>query len=817
MAARDIRAYRASRGAHFQVSTYPMASGASFSVGEPIVFNGAGAVTRATTDPPVVVGISAFSSTDTDGAALTTGARISVVEADDSQLWLCTRFATDGAGTSATPTQANAIGKTAGFTLSGSTWAVDTGAANQILRIEDVLDTLSRSITGLVHGTGFFVIFRFLLLVLALLLPRHDASAQATNTVPPACTVAQLTGGTCAPAKAGTRVRITNSSGNSDCTSGTGALTSVCEYDGAVWQRTGVASSPTARVEYYVTTLTGAAIEAAIDSCKAGGVACDIKLGPGTFTNVCLAITNTPPGGIRMYGAGMGRTILQRGTTSHSADDCVAITTQGQMVELNNANDVELSDFTLDGNKSNLDYPTCNASDNCGFAIYINSPSNLISNRVWIHRLEIKNHIGGGIAGAHVAQSIYEQNLITHNGCFQTADAVGDEICGGNRGAGDGGWTGAGDVGGTAGLKSKGNGILTSNGLLPGSQGGLLIQDNTVIGASYVGIEVFNFGEEDRILGNYVQDARQGMGCNGCYNSEFAHNRITSSGLTGLLGDNGVGLIVTGGSQNVYVHHNFMYSNDGDGMQIKPTSGGMGFRIEHNYMDSNCVTHNGGAFGSQLDIGGTATLTDLSVIDNQMLNNSSGAGCTYGLSVNSGIWTGIIRILGNYISNSGTSGAAHILVNNATITGLTATGNVDITSANAEVSLLNITGNLTYNATTTGLAWGNAVSGSTTNNGTIRNRGSGGRNWMVANGTSALNTGNINAGACAAVVTTAATGTLTTDAITWSPNNAPTAGTNGSLIVHGYPTANNVNFLVCNPTAGIINAPAETLNWQVYR
>lgn len=88
---------------------------------------------------------------------------------------------------------------------------------------------------------------------------------------------------------------------------------------------------------------------------------------------------------------------------------------------------------------------------------------------------------------------------------------------------------------------------------------------------------------------------------------------------------------------------------------------------------------------------------------------------------------------------------------------------------------------------------------------------------LVATGTSALNTGAITAGACATTVTTTATGTLTTDAITWSHNAAVTAGTNGSLIISAYPTADNVNFQECNGTSGSITPPADTLNWKVTR
>ena len=88
---------------------------------------------------------------------------------------------------------------------------------------------------------------------------------------------------------------------------------------------------------------------------------------------------------------------------------------------------------------------------------------------------------------------------------------------------------------------------------------------------------------------------------------------------------------------------------------------------------------------------------------------------------------------------------------------------------------------------------------------------------IFASGTSALGTSAIGAGACATTVTTSASGVASTDAIAWSHNAAVTAGTNGSLIVHAFPTANNVNFQECNPTAVSITPPADALNWRVVR
>jgi len=145
-----------------------MASGATFTTGEPVVFDGSGFITEATTDPAGIAGIAAVPATDVDGRSLQVGTVISIHEALQNQIWVCDNFATDGAGTAATPTQANAIGKTAGLILrvvsTGNVWVVDTGAGNTIIRIDDVIDANGWSVTNpiLRHGTGRSVVFRFL-------------------------------------------------------------------------------------------------------------------------------------------------------------------------------------------------------------------------------------------------------------------------------------------------------------------------------------------------------------------------------------------------------------------------------------------------------------------------------------------------------------------------------------------------------------------------------------------------------------------------------------------------------------------------------
>lgn len=87
----------------------------------------------------------------------------------------------------------------------------------------------------------------------------------------------------------------------------------------------------------------------------------------------------------------------------------------------------------------------------------------------------------------------------------------------------------------------------------------------------------------------------------------------------------------------------------------------------------------------------------------------------------------------------------------------------------------------------------------------------------VASGTATFTTTAVAAAACQTVVTVAATNTLTTDTISWAFNSAPVAATDASLITSVWPTAGNVNFKRCNPTAASITPTALVANWRVIR
>ncbi len=94
---------------------------------------------------------------------------------------------------------------------------------------------------------------------------------------------------------------------------------------------------------------------------------------------------------------------------------------------------------------------------------------------------------------------------------------------------------------------------------------------------------------------------------------------------------------------------------------------------------------------------------------------------------------------------------------------------------------------------------------------------------VVAHGATALGTAAIASQACATTVTVAATGVATTDGMIVNPNASIKAVTGyvplttGGLSISWYPTANNVNFDVCNWTSASITPGAVTLNWSVTR
>lgn len=94
---------------------------------------------------------------------------------------------------------------------------------------------------------------------------------------------------------------------------------------------------------------------------------------------------------------------------------------------------------------------------------------------------------------------------------------------------------------------------------------------------------------------------------------------------------------------------------------------------------------------------------------------------------------------------------------------------------------------------------------------------------QIASGSKALTTDAISSATCSSAQSSSAVGTLTTDAIVVAFSGDPTAttgyipSTSGMLTVVYYPTADNVNFKVCNNTISTITPGGVTINWRVVR
>ena len=218
----------------------PMADGATFNEGEPLIVNTAGyVVIPAASDPSDVVGIASTRSRDVNGNVHTVGEPITYHRQSSENEFITANFATAGAGAAVVPTITR-IGEQAGFSLNiaGTNWFVDVGCANQLVEITDVLDGNQRSLTdthnGYVPGAGAQVVFRFLSVLLALFFMASTAVAEPSYNRTPNCTVANLA--TCAGTQDGRTAYVIDALHSSDCTVGGGSDEVLCVMDSTDWK-----------------------------------------------------------------------------------------------------------------------------------------------------------------------------------------------------------------------------------------------------------------------------------------------------------------------------------------------------------------------------------------------------------------------------------------------------------------------------------------------------------------------------------------------------------------------------------------------------
>lgn len=129
----------------------------------------------------------------------------------------------------------------------------------------------------------------------------------------------------------------------------------------------------------------------------------------------------------------------------------------------------------------------------------------------------------------------------------------------------------------------------------------------------------------------------------------------------------------------------------------------------------------------------------------------------------------------------------------------------------------------TGSAGATGSTGATGPTGSTGPTGATGPTGPTGSVTVVASGSQALGTTAIAANVCATAISISATGVLTTDRIEPTANADISAVTGYGVLstdglkIYWWPTADHVNFHVCNGTGTSITPGAVTLNWGVLR
>lgn len=161
MGTHDLRHYRAPDGV-VDMKSFPVTASQTFVVGEPAVVIAAGTLSECADDPSAVDGVAAHGVVNGKGVTSPVGTQVTVYGTGKDQVFITKNFATDGAGTAATPALTN-VGDLAGLTGPG-TWYLDIGAANKICQIEGVQDAAGNNLgdPNVLPGTGVWVLFRFI-------------------------------------------------------------------------------------------------------------------------------------------------------------------------------------------------------------------------------------------------------------------------------------------------------------------------------------------------------------------------------------------------------------------------------------------------------------------------------------------------------------------------------------------------------------------------------------------------------------------------------------------------------------------------------
>ena len=219
---------------------------------------------------------------------------------------------------------------------------------------------------------------------------------------------------------------------------------------------------------------------------------------------------------------------------------------------------------------------------------------------------------------------------------------------------------------------------------------------------------------------------------------------------------------------------------------------------------NNTGSGSGFALGAIQLLAGTSStqVTEADVHDNTITSVNGG-----GMDI---IGVNRFHVHHNIIRNFGLSGGAQFGINiGCTSSGTVGPGDIDANSIGSTTTTSKTGIREDCSGATGILVYHNDLSANATTIGYFA-----GSYANSASGTATMTTSLIGAGACGATVTVAAPGVATTDAISWAYNAAPLVNP-AELVVSAWPTAGNVNFQYCNPTAGGITPNGATINWKV--
>jgi hypothetical protein len=358
-------------------------------------------------------------------------------------------------------------------------------------------------------------------------------------------------------------------------------------------------------------------IDIAMDDCAPG---CNLKLLPVTYRNIRLVIGNSVSQGFAMYGAGIGQTVLQSRVAPIGGyyDYAIYVTSFAP-------DGLVFQDFTLNGMKFQQPIPTqtadpspANWGKSVGIIVADFYSANSTNTDSIIRRLHIKDFLQAGVLLMDAARWRIEQNRITDMGCHTI-----DTPCGSA-------WLTVPDN-----LPSRLNRKTDGFGIVLGKHHiGTVVANNTVTGATKIGIEIFGGGKpcDDPstprnivIENNIVTRAAQGIGVNGgCYYI-IRDNVVQGSIATGSEDQNlGVGFFCAAGGENGVWLRNRASNNQLSGFSLDCPAENID--MIQNVSSNNCLTTTYNSADITLSTRGLTGIPGGEVLDNTISNNNCFAG-----------------------------------------------------------------------------------------------------------------------------------------------------------------------------------------------